>query len=106
MKAEELIAYALRFRAASDMQPGSPASITPLMLTEDQMNEVVDGTGLTAAQWLRAANAGILTLPNWITMPERCCTSHVQPYERPGWCLNAKFDGCEPCCDECPDYEA
>lgn len=35
----------------------------------------------------------------------RCCRGHVKPYESVGWCVNSYFDGCEPCCDRCPDYD-
>lgn len=32
---------------------------------------------------------------------EPCCAGHRPP--GPGWCINAETDGCEPCCDRCPD---
>lgn len=40
-----------------------------------------------------------------MTEPEAqlvCCNRHVKPGEGPGWCINAEFDGNEPCCGRCP----
>jgi len=33
-----------------------------------------------------------------------CCEGHIPVGNRPGWCINSAFDGCEPCCENCPDY--
>lgn len=36
---------------------------------------------------------------------EACCVSHVPAVlSRVGWCASAQFDGCDPCCDRCPDW--
>lgn len=34
-----------------------------------------------------------------------CCANHIPPFRGLGWCSNARFDGCEPCCPQCPDRE-
>lgn len=34
---------------------------------------------------------------------QHCCTAHRPVGRGVGWCINAEFDGCEPCCDQCPD---
>lgn len=36
----------------------------------------------------------------------RCCAHHVAPFQGVGWCANARFDGCEPCCAACPDWQS
>lgn len=44
-------------------------------------------------------------------MSPRCCPGHVDPADGTcenravGWCLNSLFDGCEPCCENCPDFD-
>lgn len=40
-----------------------------------------------------------------VTEPEAqlvCCNGHVKPGKGAGWCINAEFDGSEPCCGRCP----
>lgn len=63
MQAREILAYAAEWRKASALAPGAGASLTPLIMSEGEMEEIVDGSQLTTGQLLRAAIAGIVTLP-------------------------------------------
>lgn len=64
MDVDTLISYARQWRAASDLPAGTAVSMVPLMLSEQGLAEMVDGTELTVEQWLRAAYSGIMVIPD------------------------------------------
>lgn len=66
MRLSDLLSYAALWRKASDMPPGTPASVVPLMITDAELDELRDGTGLTREQWLQVAFSGVILLPNQI----------------------------------------
>lgn len=69
MLLSDLLSHAAMWRDASNMPPATPASLTPLMLTDAQLDELVDGTDLTVEQWLQVAYNGIILLPHDIDFP-------------------------------------
>jgi hypothetical protein len=44
---------------------------------------------------------------SWCVCPEHSCCLNHRPADVGwvGWCMNSAFEGCEPCCDSCPDYD-
>lgn len=41
----------------------------PLMLSYEQLNEIIDGTELTVEEWLRVAYHGIVLFPDEVQWP-------------------------------------
>ena len=64
MKIEDLMQHVRQWQEASRMPAGTAHSVMPLMITQSLLDEMVDGTELTAAQWLLAASRGIMVIPD------------------------------------------
>lgn len=69
MLLSDLLSYVRLCREASELPPGTAASVFPLILGVDELDEMVDGTELTVGQWLEAASRGISWLPKGIDFP-------------------------------------
>ena len=59
MKIEDLIEY-----IGERMPHGIAKSMMPLIISQSRLDELVDGTELTAEQCVAANNAGILIVPD------------------------------------------
>lgn len=66
MLLSDLLSYAALCREASDMPPGTAASVVPLMITDAELDELRDGTGLTREQWLQVAFHGVIVMPHQV----------------------------------------
>lgn len=66
MLLSDLFSYAARWREASGMPPATPFALVPLIITDEQLDDLRDGTGLTREQWLQVAYHGIILLPHQV----------------------------------------
>lgn len=69
----DLMSYAAVWREASDMPPATPFALVPLVITDERLDELRDGSGLTREQWLRVAYHGVIVLPHQMRLPDNWC---------------------------------
>jgi hypothetical protein len=66
MKIEELMSYIFEKRQSIELPSTLPPSVVPLMISESFLEEMVDGTELNVEQWMLAATAGVMLIPDGV----------------------------------------